>query len=331
MKRAGLIVLLLVAVSAHAGANRWTVIGPDVELEAMAVDPYDSDLLYAAGRENVARSNDRGVTWTVTPLPGLLAAYALRVAPSIPSTLYIVGIDTFHRSTDGGVTWVKRDTPKTAQFPSDVQVSANNANDLVMSARNFCFLGCSGGGVYRSDNGGGSWRGAGLSNKNVDQVALDPTNSQILYAISESKLMKTVDGGRSWTSISPDTDVNDVAVDPILPTMIYAGAQSGVFRSADGGDSWHLVRTSSFGASVAPPLHRSRQIFASATGLIVTSDQGASWISLSTSTSGLDFRGLQQIVPGRENRYYMISNLVNAPGRILEYEVRQPRRRGIRH
>jgi hypothetical protein len=48
-----------------AGVNQWTITGPPLHVRAMAVDPHDGNVLYAAARDTVARSEDRGATWTL--------------------------------------------------------------------------------------------------------------------------------------------------------------------------------------------------------------------------------------------------------------------------
>jgi len=219
----------------------------------------------------------------------------------------------------------------TAQFQRDLQVDANNASTIVMASWNFCFLGCSGGGVYRSDNGGGSWKAIGFKDKNVDSVALDPTTSQVIYAITGARLYRTGNGGGSWADITPpvSTSIQSVAVDPAVSATIYAGVDNeGLYRSIDSGRSWELIRTSRFGALIAAaaPTPGSREIIASADGVAFSRDGGRTWQELRTAGSGLDFRGLWQIVAGAD-ACYMVSDLAGSPGRILAYEPVWPRRR----
>ncbi len=315
--------------SAAAGVNRWTVIGPPADISAMAIDPHNPKILYGAGAETVARSDDGGATWTLTPVPGLLEPSAIRVAVSISSTVYALGLTgDLYRSTTAGTSWVHRSIPTAAQFPNDLQVAATNDSTIVLACSNFCFLGCSGGGVFRSDNGGGSWRGIGLKDVNVQHVALDPTTSQIIYAVSQSRLMKTSNGGGSWKEISPSSGgaIQDVVVDPVVPSTIYAASESGIFRSADSGQSWEMIRASAYGAVIAAPAYGSRQLFASATGTVLSLDEGHTWQDLGTASSGLSFGSLWQVAV-TPSVCYMVSDLRGAPGQILAYELQAPRRR----
>src|SRR5215216_1220689 len=94
----GLALTILLAGSAAAGVNQWTVVGPPIRVRALGVDPHNPDNLYAAGDEMAATSHDRGATWTLSPTPGLHAASAVRVAVSMPSTIYALGSTELYRS-----------------------------------------------------------------------------------------------------------------------------------------------------------------------------------------------------------------------------------------
>ncbi|HYI07851.1 MAG TPA: hypothetical protein VEK57_02165 [Thermoanaerobaculia bacterium] len=320
----------LLGHSAEAGVNQWTVTGPQINVQAMAVDPRNPNVLYAVAEDTVARSDDRGETWTLTTVPGLLAPSTIRIAPSVPTTFYALGFGVLFRSTTGGTSWTRRGLPSVG-FQHDLKVDPNSADVLVMAATNFCFLGCSGGGVYRSDNGGGSWRSIGLKDSNVWHVAIDSTSSQVVYASTHATLFRTVNGGRSWTAISPQDggEIHDIVVDPLISATVYAATEAGIFRSLDSGNSWELIRSSQYGSTLGDPPHGSRLVLASAMGTAVSLDQGETWRELSTANSGLDFRGLTQIVAAGD-RYYMVTNLAGVSGQIVVYELRLPRRRSVR-
>jgi photosystem II stability/assembly factor-like uncharacterized protein len=90
-------------------------------------------------------------------------------------------------------------------------------------------------------------------NGRVNNIRIDPTNANILYACTPaSQLFKSINGGTSWTSISNGilaTGVTDVAIDPTATNTLYAvtgdGDQalyhpysSGVYKSTNGGTTW---------------------------------------------------------------------------------------------
>jgi photosystem II stability/assembly factor-like uncharacterized protein len=80
----------------------------------------------------------------------------------------------------------------------------------------------------------------------VTRVAFDPVNALVGYATFSGYragnplpyVMKTTDGGTSWTNIAgnlPQAPVNDIVV---VGTTLYVASDVGVFRSTNGGSSW---------------------------------------------------------------------------------------------
>lgn len=127
-----------------------------------------------------------------------------------------------------------------------------------------------GNGVYRSDDGGRSWRNVGLrASEHIGRIAIDPKDSNIVYVAAQGPLWgpggdrglyKTTDGGKTWKQIlkiSENTGVTDVVIDPQNPETLYAasyqrrrhmftlingGPESAIYKSTDAGATWNRVR-----------------------------------------------------------------------------------------
>jgi photosystem II stability/assembly factor-like uncharacterized protein len=126
-----------------------------------------------------------------------------------------------------------------------------------------------GDGVYRSADGGRSWRNVGLPQSgHIGRIVVHPTDPDVVYVAAlghlysqnpERGLYMTTDGGATWTKTldhrvdGREIGVVDVAMDPSNPQVLYAatydkvrrawtfgegGPGSRLFRSADGGRSW---------------------------------------------------------------------------------------------
>ena len=104
------------------------------------------------------------------------------------------------------------------------------------------YAGTSGGGLFKSVNGGGIWIPAstGLTGE-VKAFVIDLKNPSILYAgITNGRVFKSTNGGLSWNLASSGLtyNVNTIVIDSNKPTTLYAGTGNrGVFKSTDGGGS----------------------------------------------------------------------------------------------
>jgi photosystem II stability/assembly factor-like uncharacterized protein len=98
------------------------------------------------------------------------------------------------------------------------------------------FNGC---GVWKSIDGGQTWANA-LSNKWVNDIAIQPSNSQAVLAATESGLCRSDDAGTLWLCSNTAGSIRSVAFSQSNPNIVYRAA-SGVSKSFDGGRSWTAV------------------------------------------------------------------------------------------
>lgn len=121
-------------------------------------------------------------------------------------------------------------------------------------------------GVFRSDDGGGTWRCMGLENTaSIARIVCDPADSAVVYVAALGRLwgenpergvFRTRDGGRTWEHVlkqDAKTGAVDLAMDPADPKVLYAalyarrrtpwsytgvGETGGIWKTTDGGDHW---------------------------------------------------------------------------------------------
>jgi uncharacterized protein (TIGR03437 family) len=79
----------------------------------------------------------------------------------------------------------------------------------------------------------------------ASNIEVDPENSNTLYATAAGMLMRSADGGNTWTTLSAFPSVamvNSVTVDPTNSNILYAGTSPlGALKSTDGGASWTAI------------------------------------------------------------------------------------------
>jgi photosystem II stability/assembly factor-like uncharacterized protein len=126
-----------------------------------------------------------------------------------------------------------------------------------------------GDGVYKSVNGGKSWKNMGLKeSEHISKIIVDPRNSDVVYVAAygplwseggERGIYKTTDGGENWERIhfiSDNSGSCDLVMDPNNPDVLYeavhqrrrhvftyigGGEESSVYKTTDGGKTWKEI------------------------------------------------------------------------------------------
>jgi photosystem II stability/assembly factor-like uncharacterized protein len=128
-----------------------------------------------------------------------------------------------------------------------------------------------GDGVYKSVDGGITWKNMGLKNsEHTGMIAIDSKNTDIVYVAAYGPLWKeggdrgiykTTDGGKTWNRIlfiSENTGFNEIHIDPRNSNILYAashqrrrqvysyisgGPESNIYKSTDGGATWDTLKS----------------------------------------------------------------------------------------
>jgi photosystem II stability/assembly factor-like uncharacterized protein len=243
---------------------------------AFAVDPTDSTRYFiAAASGGVWKTANAGTTWT--PVFDNEGSYSIGALALDPQNANTVWVGTGELNAQRSVGY--------------------------------------GDGIYRSDDGGKSWRNLGLkASEHIARIAIDPRDSDTVYAAAQGPLwgpggdrglFKTTDGGKTWQNvlkISENTGVTDVVIDPRNSDVLYAtawqrrrhvytyiggGPESGIYGSVDAGKTWTRLRgglpteMGRIGLAVSPVdpalLYATVEAADTGSGTYVSTDSGASW------------------------------------------------------
>jgi photosystem II stability/assembly factor-like uncharacterized protein len=297
---------------------------------SLAIAPADPETVYAGTGRGVFKTTDGGATWRAANdgLFGKESAYerewrltegyvqALVVDPGDPETVYAGTRQRgLFKSTNGGASWV-RVNPAAVRLvildPNDPQTDYIGADGTSWNATS---------GVFKSTDGGGTWAAAGLQREEGDPLgngpsllAVDPQNSQTLYASRGTGLLKSTDGGSSWHPAgAPAGDVLVLAIDPLDSETLYAGADGGIFKSTDGGRSWTVLQAGmeagvGFNEVLVLDPSNPATLYAGAgdAGVIKSTDSGRSW---DVSTAGMAGARVDEIAaPSRGSAYALVGS-----------------------
>jgi photosystem II stability/assembly factor-like uncharacterized protein len=264
--------------SVDAGRT-WQYLGLDAskQIPSILVDPHDPNLVMVAamgnihrhgGTRGVYRSTDGGRTWTKTLAvddetgieklarafdePNVIFATTMRhySAPGTTGSAFYRTTPgrsgptgtALYKSTDEGLTWHEitgGGLPRLAGRTSVAVAMHTNARRVFLVG-NF--------GLYRSDDGGTTWRQMDSTDTRVGNgqggyncgVYVDPQNPDIVYTVNTA-LYKSTDGGNSFTGFKGapgGDDPQQMWIDPTNGQRIFLGLDQGAAITLDGGATW---------------------------------------------------------------------------------------------
>lgn len=146
------------------------------------------------------------------------------------------------------------------------------------------------GGVYRSDDGGHTWRPTANQplDRQVRTLALDPLSPETVFAgTARAGVYRSTNGGGTWTALHEGLDslsVMSLMAAPTTPVTVYAGTVAGLYRLTDSDGRWTLLgdgRILSVTAITINP-HHVDGLYVGAGGVLLnTLDGGHTWTDIS--------------------------------------------------
>ncbi len=177
--------------------------------------------------------------------------------------------------------------------------------------------------LFKTADGGAHWSQLSLAvpaYNSVGAIAVDPTNSNIVYAAWYG-VAKSTDGGTSWTGFGgPSAYIKSIVIDPVTPTTLYGGSNgNGVYKSTNSGSTWDLAASGLTNKSVTilvldPASHLTLYAATSGGGVFKSTDGAGTWNAANTGLGNLSVQGLTmdfgtgKLYAGTQSGVYMSSN-----------------------
>jgi photosystem II stability/assembly factor-like uncharacterized protein/F0F1-type ATP synthase delta subunit len=235
------------------------------------------------------------------------------------------------KTADAGVTWTPIFDGQPIASIGAVAVAPSNPNVLYAGTGESDIRSAlsSGDGVYKSTDGGQTWKNIGLrDSRQISRIVVDPKNPDIVYVgalghayapNAERGVFKSTDGGTTWTHVldkGSNIGVSDLAIAIASPNILFAGTWNahrppwstyppingpggGIYRSTDSGATWMQVTGNGLpesdwgrvGVAVSPDGNRVYALLDAGkkSGLYRSSDGGNTW-TLANSDSRLTSR-----------------------------------------
>ncbi|MCC6652623.1 MAG: glycosyl hydrolase [Candidatus Eisenbacteria bacterium] len=275
------------------GGLAFRSIGPAVtggRVVGIEVNPRDhSEYYVAVGHGSLWKTINAGVTFS--PIFDGQSAFSIGAVTLDPSNPNVVWVGT----------------------------GENNAQTYVVP----------GDGVYRSDDGGGSWTNMGLKeSQHIGAIVVHPKQPNTVWVAAygahrtsggERGVFKTTDGGKTWSNVlhpSDHTGCWELHIDPRDPDVLYAvahqrqryltttvqgGDESGIYKTTDGGTTWKRLTgglpqkmVGRIGMDISPANPDRLYAVVDAKekkekGTYVSNDAGASWTRASDYVTSYPF------------------------------------------
>ena len=264
----------------------WRSIGPYRGGRASTVSgstKSENTYYFGATGGGVWKTTDSGQNWKNISdgyFGGSIGAVS--VSESDPNVLYVgtgeqtvrgnvsPGYGGFWKSYDGGETWKKLNLNIDQVQVGRIAIHPTDPNIVFIAVMGDLFKDSPDRGLYKSTNGGNSWKKVLYTNQRSGAVdiSIDKSNPRIMYASTwnirrtpyslesggeGSALWKSTDGGDTWKNISNSTGlpkgvwgISGVSISPANPNIIYAlieNKNGGLYKSNDSGKTWKIVNS----------------------------------------------------------------------------------------
>lgn len=313
---------------------QFRMVGPALtsgRVSDIAVHPTNQNIWYvSAASGGVWKTTNHGTTFS--PIFDGYGSYSIACVTLAPSNSNTVWVGTgennnqrsvaygdgVYKSLDGGSSF-KNMGLKTSEHIGNIIVHPTKENIVWVAAYGPVWSKGGERGVYKSVDGGETWkRTLEISeNTGVSEIAIDPTNPNILYAAAhqrrrrewtyigggpESGIYKSTDGGETWKEVNSGLPKGEmgrigIAVSPVDANYVYAivegrGDKGGFFRSTNKGESWSKMSghntSGNYYQEIICDLFDKDKVFSMDTWLHHTNDGGKSFVATGEDKKHVD-------------------------------------------
>jgi photosystem II stability/assembly factor-like uncharacterized protein len=272
----------------------------------------------------------------------------LAVLESNPAVFYVASATGgLWKTTNNGTTWeVLFDDLDDVVSIGDIAIAPDDANTVwVGSGENNNRQSTSwGNGVYKSIDGGQTWKHMGLAtSRHIGRIIVDPIDHEVVYVAAlgslfgpggERGVYKTMDGGLTWQRalfVNDDTGATELVMDPSNNKVLYAatyqrrratwgfnggGPGSGIYKTSDAGRTWTKLTTGIPEGSLGrigmdiyranPNVVYARIEHASESGTYRSDDAGLTWRKMSNVNPRPMYFSQIRVDPKNDSRVYVL-------------------------
>jgi photosystem II stability/assembly factor-like uncharacterized protein len=309
------------------GGNNWDRISPanhaDIKnVESIAVDPSNPDVVYAGTWHLAWKTPDGGATWQHIN-KGMIDdsdVFSIIVDKSNPSIVFASACSGIYKSESSGELFKKiQGIPFSARRTRVLKQDPTNASIVYAGTTE---------GLWKSSDLGKTWKHVTNSDVVVNDVLVDPRNSQhVLLATDRMGILSSADGTQTFSASNQGFSHRYIAAieaDHSDPKTIYVGLINdqelgGVFMSRDGGAHWQQRSTGLGARDVFTLKQASNGTLVAGTnrGMFLLEKNGATWrpsntvVSETSATKVIKVKGKTKRVASHSTKRSELNARVN--------------------
>jgi photosystem II stability/assembly factor-like uncharacterized protein len=309
------------------GGNSWDRISPanhaDIKnVESIAVDPSNPDVVYAGTWHLAWKTPDGGATWQHIN-KGMIDdsdVFSIIVDKANPSIVFASACSGIYKSESSGELFKKiQGIPFSARRTRVLKQDPTNASIVYAGTTE---------GLWKSSDLGKTWKHVTNSDVVVNDVLVDPRNSQhVLLATDRMGILSSADGTQTFSASNQGFSHRYIAAieaDHSDPKTIYVGLINdqelgGVFMSRDGGAHWQQ-RSTGLGARDVFTLKQAGNgtlVAGTNRGMFLLEKNGATWrpsntvVSETSATKVIKVKGKTKRVASHSTKRSELNARVN--------------------
>lgn len=204
-------------------------------------DPSNYNTLYLGTSDaGILRSTDAGETW-VKDVNNFKLVTSIAIDPNAPQTIYIAAIKggrgKILKTVNGGQDWTEALTQR-EDGPNFIALALDKAEPRIL------YAGDSKGTIYKTEDGGETWRTLYWEKSAVRDISIDNGNTSVVYfGTSGSGALVTQDEGRTLSRVLNKDGVLNIEAHPTKTGVVYLSDRMGIHKSSDFGATWQTIGT----------------------------------------------------------------------------------------
>lgn len=237
------------------GGKKFARISPDNihNVQSLAISPTDANVIYAGTWRLAYKTINGGESWQKLDrgMDEDSDVFSIAIDPKTPSTLYASACTGVYKSSNGGQLFRKVEAiPANSRRVRVIKQDPKNRSVIYAGSTT---------GLWKSVDGGLKWRCVSAANLIINDLIIDPRNSQrLLLATDRSGVIASSDGGLTFASSNSGfahREIRALLLDKSQSETMYAGVVNdksfgGAFVSGDSGSHWSQINKGLNGSDV---------------------------------------------------------------------------------